>query len=329
MANIWNQWKHTPLAVALLSATASVFAQAAPPAQAAIDVPGEATVEQPLGRLYAMPTQRSRKAARITLYRLANDAGAGVAHLDVNGKYHTSLQKGGFSEICVEPREFTLAAYLVKEEDEAMAMQNSLSFNIRTPDNFYVRLSTKPNNTPTISFVTDKVALKELTQTRRQVHIASRVSDAAQCQDPEQNPGFKLASAAPPKAHMTLASDALFGFGQYDAQGITATGHLALSQMIADIKQQHGNLEQVHLVIEGHADPIGNPETNRVISEARAQTVRDYLVRAGLNPRKISSVGLGDSDLVVATCPKTLNPENIACNKPNRRVVVVVQQNDR
>ena len=45
--------------------------------------------------------------------------------------------------------------------------------------------------------------------------------------------------------------------------------------------------------IEGHADATGNEEGNLTLSQRRAEAVRDYLVKNGVEPGMLSPVGLG------------------------------------
>jgi len=45
--------------------------------------------------------------------------------------------------------------------------------------------------------------------------------------------------------------------------------------------------------IEGHTDSEGIPERNDPLSERRAQAVVDYLVDAGVDPDRLSSIGYG------------------------------------
>jgi outer membrane protein OmpA-like peptidoglycan-associated protein len=47
------------------------------------------------------------------------------------------------------------------------------------------------------------------------------------------------------------------------------------------------------ITIEGHTDSEGIPERNNPLSERRAKAVSDYLVSAGVDPARISTVGYG------------------------------------
>ncbi|MFT3925394.1 MAG: OmpA family protein [Myxococcales bacterium] len=46
--------------------------------------------------------------------------------------------------------------------------------------------------------------------------------------------------------------------------------------------------------IAGHTDNVGNPKTNKQLSEKRAQACRDYLVSKGIDGARVTAVGYGD-----------------------------------
>ncbi|MCA2978370.1 MAG: OmpA family protein [Myxococcaceae bacterium] len=51
--------------------------------------------------------------------------------------------------------------------------------------------------------------------------------------------------------------------------------------------------EIVMLQVEGHTDNAGVPEDNRALSQARADAVRDYLVKKGVAEARLKAVGFG------------------------------------
>jgi len=48
------------------------------------------------------------------------------------------------------------------------------------------------------------------------------------------------------------------------------------------------------LEISGHTDNVGNKKANKILSEKRAQTCRDYLVSKGIDKSRIVTAGYGD-----------------------------------
>ncbi|UOQ51511.1 OmpA family protein [Hymenobacter cellulosivorans] len=57
----------------------------------------------------------------------------------------------------------------------------------------------------------------------------------------------------------------------------------------------------VQLRIAGHTDQIGEAAKNQVLSEQRAQAVKQYLVQAGIAPQRLKTVGYGHSRLLYPT----------------------------
>jgi len=67
--------------------------------------------------------------------------------------------------------------------------------------------------------------------------------------------------------------------------------------------------------VEGHADPRGSSEANLVLSQHRAESVREYLVAThSIAPERLKAEGKGDKDLLNRAVPAA--PEN-------RRVTIV------
>jgi outer membrane protein OmpA-like peptidoglycan-associated protein len=67
----------------------------------------------------------------------------------------------------------------------------------------------------------------------------------------------------------------------------------------------------------GYTDDVGSKAYNLKLSERRANTVRDYLVKAGLNPNIITAKGYGKSDPRVAG-------DTPAARAANRRVEIAI-----
>jgi len=55
-------------------------------------------------------------------------------------------------------------------------------------------------------------------------------------------------------------------------------------------------LKGYHIYVYGYTDNIGTEQYNQKLSERRAEAVRDYLLKAGLDPNIISTKGYGQSD---------------------------------
>jgi outer membrane protein OmpA-like peptidoglycan-associated protein len=63
--------------------------------------------------------------------------------------------------------------------------------------------------------------------------------------------------------------------------------------------------------IEGHTDTTGSADYNMILSERRAQAVRDYLVQQfGISRTRLETVGLGQTRLAVPTGDNVNEPRN-------------------
>jgi len=47
--------------------------------------------------------------------------------------------------------------------------------------------------------------------------------------------------------------------------------------------------------IQGHTDNVGSAKSNMVLSDARANTVRDYLITKGIDPTRVTAKGYGST----------------------------------
>lgn len=100
-----------------------------------------------------------------------------------------------------------------------------------------------------------------------------------------------------------------------DSAELTSRAKSALDVLAAAMKSER--LANVRFTIEGHADPRGGEEYNLKLSQARAESVRGYLIAShGLAANRVDAVGKGSSHL--------LNKTNIAAPE-NRRVTIVSQ----
>ncbi len=102
-----------------------------------------------------------------------------------------------------------------------------------------------------------------------------------------------------------------FAHVYFNIGGVRPQNPGALKKIIAGAKADPAS----RIVIEAHADGLGNPAFNRQLSEKRARAVYSYLVARGIEPRRISYRGVGSSR------PAASNRTN-AGRKANRRAVV-------
>lgn len=78
---------------------------------------------------------------------------------------------------------------------------------------------------------------------------------------------------------------------------------------------------QIRIEISGHTDSYGHWKYNRTLSQKRAEAVKDYLTKKGIDPRRIKAVGYGESR------PLASNDDEEEGRELNRRVEFKVLQN--
>jgi len=64
---------------------------------------------------------------------------------------------------------------------------------------------------------------------------------------------------------------------------------------IDDLAELLLNRKTMVVEISGHTDNVGDPADNLILSQNRANTVRNYLIKKGVEPNRISAVGYGDT----------------------------------
>jgi outer membrane protein OmpA-like peptidoglycan-associated protein len=75
-----------------------------------------------------------------------------------------------------------------------------------------------------------------------------------------------------------------------------------------------GRMEGLELYIEGHTDQRGSDEYNRTLSERRAKTVMDYLVKRGVESSRMRHEWFGESrpvnDCAAGDCTEAMHQQN-------------------
>lgn len=73
----------------------------------------------------------------------------------------------------------------------------------------------------------------------------------------------------------------------------------------------------IFLKIAGHTDASGQKELNQTLSQSRADTVKAFLIQAGLNADKVSAIGFGSAFPIA-------NNDNEEGRAQNRRIEIIV-----
>ena len=73
--------------------------------------------------------------------------------------------------------------------------------------------------------------------------------------------------------------------------------------------------EELTAEILGHTDNVGDSESNKILSQKRAESIKRFLVSLGVNGKRLAAIGKGDSQ------PKSSNDSEEG-RLMNRRVEV-------
>ena len=108
----------------------------------------------------------------------------------------------------------------------------------------------------------------------------------------------------------------LYGINfDYDSDIIRDESKPTLDKIVAMLKSE----QAMQLIIEGHTDSDGSTDHNQVLSQQRAESVKLYVVSAGISSSRLFTKGYGESTPVA--------PNTTAAGKAqNRRVELVVKK---
>ncbi|MBO4519956.1 MAG: OmpA family protein [Alphaproteobacteria bacterium] len=104
--------------------------------------------------------------------------------------------------------------------------------------------------------------------------------------------------------------EVLFSTGKAE---LTPEGKKVLDKQIAWLKEN----PKKKIIVEGYTDPRGTEAYNMKLGEKRADAVKNYITKAGINPNRVAVVSLGETEL--ATTQNT--PKGWA---EDRRTVTVI-----
>jgi OOP family OmpA-OmpF porin len=282
-----RQW---PLAMAALAVLASFHA----PLSSAADIYGEA---------YQKVESVAAQQAQIVMYR-GNDGGKQAAHVFIDGQLQGALMPNGYTSFCTPAGEHSLESY-IGDAPLYTGKRNPQSYARLDGGQTYVLEASLNGSTPVVH--SGKDAEQSLQGKRRQIHVISRASSVVPCQT---------------ETTISLRSDVLFHFGKSGLKDLTAEGRSMLTRAVGEIKQEK-DISRIEVV--GHADPIGNAKANQLLSQRRAETVRNFLLGQGIQSQMVQASGRGSSEPLVH-CEAGKRAAQVACNAPNRRVELIIQK---
>lgn len=285
------------------------------------------------GDAFVPPASVSARQTQLIFYRVPQHSSVpGAASVYVNGAYHTSLVSGGFSVLCMPPGEVELGVKSVQVGRSVRGQLDSVTVNrVQAGRLHYFRVVQVEPMRQVLAPVPDQTALSEIQNTLEQIHTISRVRAGAPCEGPSVTalaPGQlqPLPQAQPvvgaPSRVVTVVAGASFEFARSDFDAITPRGRMSLDNFVQSLRRDFVQVDSIHVV--GHTDPFGRTDANLMLSENRAQTVRQYFRQSGLAQINITSEGRGPFEPIVSGCGASVTPQSVQCHEPNRRVVIEV-----
>ena len=109
--------------------------------------------------------------------------------------------------------------------------------------------------------------------------------------------------------------DLLFATGKSDLTGNAGTNLNKLAAFLDEYSDRT-------VLIEGHTDSIGSEQSNQLLSQRRAESVKTYLVSRGIPANRLSTSGLGQGSPVASN-------ETAGGRQQNRRVEVIISNVER
>jgi OmpA-OmpF porin, OOP family len=125
------------------------------------------------------------------------------------------------------------------------------------------------------------------------VSVTEKISDTDNVLQPKDTILPTLNGKVVDFSDIHILNDVLF---EYDSQKLLPGSYNTLNEVIAILKKY----PDWKIKISGHTDNAGSVEYNQVLSERRAQSVKDYIISQDISEERIQTKGYGKSKLIAA-----------------------------
>lgn len=316
--SIWRNWGQLARwacwgGMLLVGASQVAMAQS-PNARVSIDTFGE-----PFATALLAPAEQTR----VFVYRTNQAISSSPVNIYLNGQYHASLLRGGFTEFCTIPGAVNVKAALDDANRLHLSkLDSGQRMSMQAGQTLFLKVDESGQPVMALVNATEAQGKAEMAGTRRQIHTISRAKAAVTCAEPKAQPAAPAAVAPKPVVprEYALETDALFEFGKAE---IRASGYNAIESLVQRLRQDFSSVERIRVV--GYTDAIGSAAFNKKLSQQRADVVARQISAREVRPeRGIQSEGRGSIELAKTGCGNAPTPENKICHAPNRRVMVVI-----
>ncbi|KEY57389.1 OmpA family protein [Serratia sp. DD3] len=227
----------------------------------------------------------------------------------VDRQLQSVLLPGEYTVFCVVPGGHAIESYF--QDQPLYQGKRTPKHQLKTQGATTYFLVVNPGETGTTTALAKRsVAEADLQSMRLQSRIINRAKQVKACE-------YVKGGTA-----VLLQESLHFPTGKSQYGSILPASKAKLDHVITFLKEGN-NVSDIQLI--GYTDAIGNAAANQRLSQARANTVRDTLIRAGVNQNLITHTsGMGiakDAEQCVANAKH----QDSSCNAQGRRVDIVVK----
>lgn len=152
---------------------------------------------------------------------------------------------------------------------------------------------------------------REVDRARADATIARDDADAARLESEDlQRQIEELNARETDRGLVVTLGDLLFATGRSELTGGAGPNLNRLATFLREYPDRT-------VYIEGHTDSVGSAESNYLLSQRRAESVRSYLVGQGIAPNRLTTAGLGQGSPVASN-------DTATGRQQNRRVEVII-----
>jgi len=152
---------------------------------------------------------------------------------------------------------------------------------------------------------------QEVDRARADATVARGDADAARLKAEDlQRQIAELNARETDRGLVVTLGDLLFATGRSELTGGAGANLNRLATFLREYPDRT-------VYIEGHTDSVGSAESNYLLSQRRAESVRSYLVGQGIAPNRLTTAGLGQGSPVASN-------DTATGRQQNRRVEVII-----
>ncbi|MGL6013376.1 MAG: OmpA family protein [Shewanella oncorhynchi] len=231
------------------------------------------------------------------------------ATINVDRELQSALLPGEFSIFCVAPGGHAIESYFQDQPLYKGKQNPAHQIRVNGSETYFLQVNPGGSGSTT-ALVERATAEADLKSMHKQTRIINRASQVKPCE--YVNGGGTV----------LIQESIQFRFGKSSYGSILPSSVVKLDNVIAFLKQ--GN-NVINIELAGYTDAIGNQESNLRLSQARAKTVREALIRAGISESLFTSVsGMGVAQSADG-CVASASHQGAGCNINSRRVDIIVR----